>query len=249
MERFDWNQVIQEAPKAQIGGLLWRVVEDQSKNATMQLVDTLDEQARLEHLLDESKPPYPDNAPENYLLATPFRYPPLKWGSRFGSRTERSIFYGSLTPETALAELAFYRLVFLEGIDGPLPNPKVRATYDLFSAHYQFNPGLDLTQAPFTEHEDTLRHRSDYQATQNLGTELREADIDGIHYTSARCPKGGTNIAILSPTGLSSSRPEEIRHCACETTEERVTVRIYPQEVLVFERQIFLVEGALPAPA
>ncbi len=160
MEKSDWQKLVRDAPKAQLAGLLWRVVEDQSKNATMQLVDTLDEQARLEQLLDGSKPPYPQNAPENYLLATPFRYPPLKWGSRFGAKTEISIFYGSLTHETALAELAFYRFVFLDGIGGPLPNPKIMATYDLFSARYQFDPGLDLTAKPFADHGETLRHKS-----------------------------------------------------------------------------------------
>ncbi|MEH6404615.1 MAG: RES family NAD+ phosphorylase [Sneathiella sp.] len=249
MERSEWKKVLQEAPTGAFEGLLWRAVEDQSKNATMSLVDTLEEQARLEELLDDSKPPYPENAPENYLLATPFRYPPLNWGSRFGSTTEMSIFYGSREQSTALAELAFYRLVFIEGITGTLPNPVVRARYDLFSAKFEFTPGIDLTALPFAEYATILQHKSEYRATQNLGVELRESGVEGIFYTSARCPNNGINIAVLTVEGLKSKRPEEVHRCYCEATKDHVTLKVDPRDVLQFPRDIFLVGGSLPSPA
>lgn len=57
------------------------MVESQEQVATLQLVDTLEEQALLEELLESSKPPVPADAePLHYLLKTPFRYPPLRWG-------------------------------------------------------------------------------------------------------------------------------------------------------------------------
>ena len=73
---------------------LWRAVEAQHKIATMVLVDTLDEQALLESLLDQSKPPLPEPLRRlHWLLFTPFRYPPLPTGSRFRGPAEAGVFY------------------------------------------------------------------------------------------------------------------------------------------------------------
>lgn len=65
-------------------GDLWRMVESQSRVATLKLVDTLDEQAILEAELESSKPLIPAACADlDYLLATPFRYAPYPHGSRF----------------------------------------------------------------------------------------------------------------------------------------------------------------------
>ncbi len=249
MVKSDWPSLIEKAQKGPLSGLLWRVVEDQSEIATIALVDTVDEQVRLEELLEGTKPPYPEGVPKDYLLATPFRYPPLKWGSRFGTRQDVSIFYGSLAKDTSLAELAYYRFVFLEGVEGDLPNPVVRAGYDLFSAKFSFDPGIDLTKEPFAGHKERLAHTSRYDATQALGADLREARIQGILYLSARCPKGGLNAAILEPAGLLSKRPLAIIKCYCEATQERVAIKVDRQTLFEFKREQFLVEGKLPMPA
>ena len=63
-------------------GELLRMVESQEQVATRSLVDDLAEQALLEQMLEQSKPPLPDNASNlDYLLSTPFRYPPLELDS------------------------------------------------------------------------------------------------------------------------------------------------------------------------
>lgn len=50
-------------------GVCWRAVEAQHINSTMKLVDNSEEQDRLEQLLEDSKPPYPENcAGLHYLL-------------------------------------------------------------------------------------------------------------------------------------------------------------------------------------
>ena len=72
-----------------LSGTLWRMVESQEEIATNALVDTLEEQAALEYLLDATKPRRSGLDDLHYLLATPFRYPPLRHGSRFG-RTPRT---------------------------------------------------------------------------------------------------------------------------------------------------------------
>ena len=59
-------------------GRLLRLVESQEQVATNSLVRTLAEQALLEDLIEASKPPLPATGHGlHYLLATPFRYPPL----------------------------------------------------------------------------------------------------------------------------------------------------------------------------
>ena len=62
---------------------LWRVVEAQHTASTMRLTDSLEEQALLEAVLEESKPALPEAVRRlHYLLATPYRYRPHV-GSRF----------------------------------------------------------------------------------------------------------------------------------------------------------------------
>jgi hypothetical protein len=72
---------------------IFRIVESQEEIATTNIVANLDEQNVLEQLLETSKPGAIGTVP-HYLLSTPFRYPPLKHGSRFGTLFENSLFYG-----------------------------------------------------------------------------------------------------------------------------------------------------------
>ena len=99
-------------------------------------MDSTAEQEVLEDLIDASKPSVPpERQGLHYLLATPFRYgAAYPAGSRFrrAGLTE-GVFYSSETPETAIAEMAFYRLLFFaESPDTPWPaNP---AEYTGFSS-------------------------------------------------------------------------------------------------------------------
>jgi hypothetical protein len=61
-------------------------------------VHNLEQLARLEAMVETSQS----------LLTTPFRYPPLRHGSRFGSRQYRGIFYGSRSRSGCLVEGAYY---------------------------------------------------------------------------------------------------------------------------------------------
>ncbi|NBT42094.1 MAG: RES domain-containing protein, partial [Alphaproteobacteria bacterium] len=82
-------------------------------------------------------PALPDEtATLHYLLKTPFRYPPLKWGSRFSGRDLPSLFYGAGMGDTCLAEAAFYRLVFLDSMqgsgEGVAPSTVLRSRHTMF---------------------------------------------------------------------------------------------------------------------
>src|SRR5690606_23673868 len=103
----------------------WRLVEAQHRVSTLKLVDTHDEQALLEELVEETKPAIPAECRHlDYLLATPFRYGSVyPQGSRFrrAGRT-RGVFYAAEQVATAVAEMAFYRLLFFaDSPDTPWP--------------------------------------------------------------------------------------------------------------------------------
>lgn len=86
-----WRQCKGERHIRPLQGRLVRLVESQEQVATLQLVDTLEEQALLEELLESSKPPVPADAePLHYLLKTPFRYPPLRWGRGLAVATSQA---------------------------------------------------------------------------------------------------------------------------------------------------------------
>src|SRR5438105_2087849 len=138
----------------------WRAVEAQHQVSTRKLVDSLDEQELLERLIDGAKPPDPTQGKLHYLLATPFRYPPLRHGSRFATRQERSIWYGAETRETAFAEVAYYRMVFLEGSRAQLGAVTTQLT--VFTVNARTARGIDLSRPPFAAHRATIASRVKY---------------------------------------------------------------------------------------
>lgn len=233
----------------------WRAVEAQHVISTRALVDSVAEQELLERLLDETKPPLPPDPAFkglHYLLATPFRYPPLLHGSRFGRRDERGIWYGSDRCETALAELSYYRLLFFAGTAAPLlPNTTAFSTY---RARVATPAGVDLTAAPFAAHGDRISSRTSYAASQQLGTEMRADGVQAFRFRSARDPKGGGNVGVFTPAAFAARRPlgaVETWHCTVTAAGDVEWVRDEVVRVrrLRFARADFAVKGELPAPA
>ena len=123
----------------------WRAVEAQHQISTRKLVDSAEEQMLLEELIDRAKPSDTTRGRLHYLLATPFRYPPLRHGSRFGRRDERGIWYGSESQRTVFAEVAYYRFVFLEGTHANLGVVTTQLT--AFTVRARTERGIDLHSA------------------------------------------------------------------------------------------------------
>ncbi|NNC76675.1 MAG: RES family NAD+ phosphorylase [Woeseiaceae bacterium] len=231
-------------------GTLKRLVENQEQKVTVSLVDSLAEHDVLENLIEESKPSgsvHPRLAQLDYLLTTPWRYPPLKWGSRFGRRFEPSLFYGALSDAALFAEAAYYRLLFLEGMEKPFRD-RVISQFTVFEANYQTEKGMDLTRSPFEKHVGVLRHKARYEPCQVLGSELRERGIEAITYLSARAKMNETNIALFTPLALRSRKHRRPRHGLCESTTNGVSFR-YLDAVHEFPRGDFLYRGRFPLPA
>lgn len=252
----DWDACLASAPPAPLAGILLRMVESQEQVATNQLVSGLERQAALEDLLEANKPPNRAGAARlHYLLATPFRYPPLKWGSRFGRRNEPSLFYGSLDISTLLCEAAYYRFVFWSGMSIP-PRRKLDTQHMMLSASYQSDFGMRLQDPPFDHYRRMLAHPSDYAASQELGTRMRTAGIEAFEFVSARNPDGGINVALFTPAAFSSPAPLALDAWLCETMAEKVSFRaVHRREARDgwtthdFPRSLFQVAGSLPLPA
>lgn len=234
-----------------LGGELLRMVESQQQLATLSLVDDLAEQALLEDLLEQSKPPLvPGSGGLHYLLATPFRYPPLRHGSRFGRRFEPSLLYGARRLATLLAEAAYYRFVFWTAMAEPPPSGRLRTQHSVFRARCRGERGVRLQAPPCADHEAVLRHPSEYGPTQRLGAALREAGIELFEFVSARDPGRGVNLALFRPDALVSRAPLGLSRWLCETRATAVTFAPEASSDLhVFELDTFLVDGRLPRPA
>jgi hypothetical protein len=228
----------------------WRVVEAQHRTSTRKLVSTDAEQRVLEELIEGVKPPDPTGGRLHYLLATPFRYPPLAHGSRFGGRRERGIWYGSETLGAAFAEVAYYRFLFLEGTAAVLDGVETQLT--AFRATLHAARAADLTAGCFAAHRGAIASPTSYGAAQALGADLRGAGVDALRYPSARDPAGGVNVAVLDPTAFARRRPHALETWHCTATPARVELRkldYFRQRSFAFVRQQFLVKGRLPAPA
>ncbi len=233
-----------------LGGEPIRVVESQEQIATNQLVDNLVEQALLEQLLELNKPPLQDPLTAlHYLLSTPFRYPPLRHGSRFGRRHERGVFYGSLTLNTALAETAYYRFVFWSGMTVPPPSGSFTTEHTAFGAGYRTDAGIRLQAAPFDRISTELTRIDDYQLTQTLGSAMRDYGVLAFEYTSARDPEFGLNVALFDPAALTHPHPSWQSSWLCETNADQVTYLNVGRGALTYKFEGFLVAGALPTPA
>jgi hypothetical protein len=231
-------------------GEILRLVESQEQVATNRLVTTLAEQELLESMLEASKPALPARAARlDYLLATPFRYPPLPHGSRFGGRHEPSLYYAARSATTVLAESAYYRFVFWQGMSEPPPAP-LRTQHTLFGARLRARRGYSLHLAPFDGFRSELASRNRYGPTQQLGRALREAGADAIEYVSARDAAGGLNVALFVPTAFAQPRPTFKEEWLCETRAEQVSFYARRDAGLQsFPLSQFTIDDRLPMPA
>tara|TARA_R110001606_G_scaffold399101_1_gene580725 strand:+ start:12841 stop:13587 length:747 start_codon:yes stop_codon:yes gene_type:complete len=234
-----------------LSGTLYRLVESQEQVATMGYVDTLDEQAVLEELLESVKPPYPDGLKDyHYLLTTPFRYPPLHWGSRFGQTNEPSLFYGGCNPSTTLAESAYYRFVFLYSMEIQTSTEKMRSEHTMFSVRYQTNNGVKLHLKPFADYLAELTDPQDYSHTQHVGSSMRNADVDAFLYVSSRDRQHGLCIGMFNSSPFKDLEPRTMTQWLCETSEKDVMFKqIGENNVVKYSVDDFLIAGKLPLPA
>ena len=212
-----WQPEWWRRARAALACNLWRGVEAQHRVATMKLVDTLDEQAVLEQLLEDSKPPLPAGRSLHYLLNTPFRYRSVH-ASRFRAGSDPGIWYGAESLHTACTEVAYWRWRFLLDSDG-LRDGHLISEHTFFQARVR-GRAVDLTAAPWNAAADRWTDGTDYSDCQHLAREARSRDIQWIRYRSVREPAGYCG-AVLDPACLSLPQPMPQQTWVCKVTRER----------------------------
>lgn len=231
-------------------GPCWRLVEAQHYVSTMKIADTLDDQALLESLIEATKPIYPpDCAHLHVLLKTPFRYGAVyPNGSRF-RRAGRTlgVYYASIEPKTAVAELAFYRLLFFVEAPG-LPWPNNPAEYSAFSVNIATQRLLDLTAPPMIAFEAQWTHPTDYSACQALADAARGSAVEAIRYESVRDPERGRNLAILTCSVFEGRMPFDQQTWRIRLSQTGIQARCdHPRLDIDFTRQTFASDPRIAA--
>jgi hypothetical protein len=231
---------------------VWRVVEAQHQVSTMKLVDSLGEQDVLENLIEQTKPAYPvECGGLHYLFKTPFRY-----GAAYpkGSRFRRAgltpgVYYASEESGAAVAEMAFYRLLFFaESPQTPWPtNP---SEYTGFSAALGSRRMLDLTAAPLDRDAAFWGRPIDYGPCQALADAAREAETEIIRYRSVRDAAGGANAAALTCAAFAKPEPLEAQTWRIGVGENGVyAIREFPPDRVEFGREAFAADPRIAAMA
>ncbi len=118
-------------------------------------------------------------------------------GSRF-SNGDFGIYYASLAVPTAVAETVYHRARFLSFTQEPAQDLDMRLLQAQFNADL-----LDISNE--SVHEHPFYHLESYQSGQLLGAQVRQAQGDGIYYTSVRDHKG-TNVALFKPRILAECK-------------------------------------------
>ena len=200
------------------------------------MTDELEEQAILERLIDDAKPKLPAECRHlDYLLATPFRYQAIyPHGSRFRRAGKTpGVFYAAEQVETAVAELAFYRLLFF--VESPkTPWPDAPTEFAAFSVALDTPHSLDLSEPPLDADRAAWTSLTDYAACQALADDARAEGLTLIRYQSVRDPRQGKNLAVLDCAAFAHPCPLERQtwrlklgptgvHALCEFPAERVS--------------------------
>ena len=209
MSSSTWTPAALSSEARQLAGTCWRLVEAQHHVSTLKLVDSVAEQELLEELIEATKPALPPECRDlHYLLSTPFRYGSVyPAGSRFRrAGMSEGVFYAAETPRTAVAEIAFYRLLFFAK-SPDTPWPANAAEYTAFSTGYKTKKAIDLTKGKFEVDKAKWTNLTDYSHCQKFADVARAAKIEVIRYESVRDPGHGMNLALLSCRAFVSSKP------------------------------------------
>jgi len=230
-----------------VSGACWRIVEGQHHVSSLALVDSLAEQQRLEELIEATKPTLPVECRDlHYLLSTPFRYRPYPMGSRFRrAGPTPGVFYASAAIQTAIAEAAFYRLLFFA--ESPAtPWPANPSQHTGFSVRYGGAKAIDLTRPPLARQRKRWMHPSDYAPCQDLADAARAGGIKIIRFASVRDPDHRLNVALLTCRAFRAKAPGETQSWRIRLGPAGVqAVREFPRTSLEFGRDAFAADARI----
>ncbi len=250
MSSITWTPAELSSELNKLKGTFWRAVEAQHFKSTMKLADSLQDQQIIEEEIESVKPPVPAQFRHlEFLLYTPFRYKaPYPNGSRFRrAGNSEGVLYCSQASRTAMAEMAFLRLLFIA--DSPrtaLPvNP---AEYTAFAISVSSARALDLTSPPLNRDAAIWQSHSDYAPCQALADLARACSAELIQYESVRDPDKGKNLAVLSPQAIAVATAAKTQSWHMQFQQRVAWARCEaPRQSVVFDLQSLLQDPRLAA--
>ncbi len=219
----------------------WRLVETQYVVSIRKIVDSIAEHEWLEMLISATEPALPRECWRlGDLLSRPFRYRPSYKGSRFRrAGATPGVFYAAEESHTAVAEMAFYRLLFFA--ESPAtPWPANPSGYTAFTAAVRTSCSLDLARPPLDASRALWRHPVEYDSCQAVAEAAREVGAEILRYESVRDPQGGSCVAVLKCEAFSERVPLDR-----ETWQIGVNagggyaIREFPHAQIEFDRTTF----------
>jgi hypothetical protein len=239
------HDALRSRPPLSFAGQCWRLVEAQHAVSTARLGLPPRHQERLEDIIEETKPVYPAGCDHlDYLLKTPFRYRPARGGSRWRrqNQVEGAAYYAA-EEATAVAEIAFLRLLFL--LESPsTPFPDAILEFTAFTAAIKAERMIDLVADPIP----ATAHLTDYSVSQSFADAARAADIDGIAQRSVRCPEQGTCLTWFTSAVFAKPAPVQLRSWHFWIDRNGVlAIREFPKLRLIFDRAAFAQDPRIAA--
>src|SRR5262249_2810751 len=160
-----------------------------------------------EELAEEVKPTLPAAARGlSYLLATPFRYGYAK-ASRFRRAHERpGIFYAAEAAATAVAESAYWRLLFASRSPGA-KLPRGTIEHSAYTVRLKADRALDLMVPPLDARRSLWTDAADYGPCQQFAEKARKIETQLIRYESVRDAAHRANVALFDPVCFVDPEP------------------------------------------
>lgn len=186
---------------------LWRIIEGQFRSSTLRIVDTFEEHDVLEALLEDSKPPVPQECQHlDYQFWSPFRYGCYPSNSRFRRQGRTpGVWYGSEAPLTAMCEMIWGMLRFFRASKGT-PLPRRAVEYTAVQARIETPFLLDLTAPDWAAQGDWMAPE-EYSDCLTLADAFRAAGGEAIRYASVRHPDHAANVAVLTCRAFAAPQP------------------------------------------
>ena len=182
-----WTRDALSSEAIVLAGRCWRLVEAQHRVSTLKVVDTLEEQALLEELIEETKAVIPARM---QALALSARYPlslccGLSQGIAFSARGKNG---GRLLcvrgGRHGCRRNGFLSSALLCRVAGHAVAAERSRMYPLLRRNSRPPAAIDLTRPPLDRSQIVWTDLIDYSGCQALADSARQAEIAAIRYQS-----------------------------------------------------------------
>jgi len=228
---------------------VYRVVQGQAVNGLAKFVKNASELEILEEMLENSKPPVPEeDKSDEKLIYTPFRYFLKDKGARFNGPNSPRVWYGSRDLNTCLREKAYHQFCFIEDSVG-LKDKSIDIIFTSFLSQWKSKRCVNLCSNSFKYHHDKITSPSSYFESQKLGEDMYNDSIEIFLFPSCRNP-GKENFGSFTPTAYVKNSLSKRRGWTAIFRPELVTIiphnRKFQGKAFDIQKSDFSVNGRFP---